>query len=209
MGLSILTLIAAKKYIKESLLGGGAVVGKNVKISSITPIDGGNEVTFAYTLDSGQTKNSTLQVMNGENGFSPKITTKTSNNGTDFRIQITDINGTTVSPNLIPPASEVDTSKFIKDINIVGNYLLVTKGDGSIQEIKLPTISGGNANIIEVATISVNELNEIEIIYDGELTEELPTFEVDPNTGELSIINNGNCNIIFNVNDDNELEVTY
>ena len=33
MGLSILTLIAARKYVKESLLGGGAVVGKNVTIS--------------------------------------------------------------------------------------------------------------------------------------------------------------------------------
>ena len=51
MGLEILTLGSSKTYTRESLLGGGAVVGKNVTISSITPIDGGNKVTFSYTLD--------------------------------------------------------------------------------------------------------------------------------------------------------------
>lgn len=68
MGISIETLVAAKKFTSETVLGGGAVVGKNITISSITPIDGGNRITFSYTLDNGTTKTSTLDVMNGVNG---------------------------------------------------------------------------------------------------------------------------------------------
>lgn len=68
MGLEILTLGSSKTYTKESLLGGGAVVGKNVTISSITPIDGGNRVTFSYTLDNGTVKTSTMDVMDGKDG---------------------------------------------------------------------------------------------------------------------------------------------
>ena len=68
MGLNIFTLGSSKTYTRESLLGGGAVVGKNVTISSITPIEGGNKVTFSYTLDNGTTKTSTMDVMNGVDG---------------------------------------------------------------------------------------------------------------------------------------------
>lgn len=70
MGLEILTLGSSKTYTKESLLGGGAVVGKNVTISSITPIEGGNKVTFSYTLDNGTVKTSTMDVMDGKDGVS-------------------------------------------------------------------------------------------------------------------------------------------
>lgn len=70
--ISVETLVAAKKFTSETVLGGGAVVGKNVTISSITPIDGGNRITFSYTLDNGTTKTSTLEVMNGVNGVDGK-----------------------------------------------------------------------------------------------------------------------------------------
>lgn len=74
IGISSETLGAAKRYVDESLLGGGAVVGKNVTVSSITSIDGGNKVTFSYTLDDGTTKTSTLDVLDAygvalKNGF--------------------------------------------------------------------------------------------------------------------------------------------
>ena len=72
MGISIETLVAAKKFTSETVLGGGAVVGKNVTISSITPIDGGNRITFSYTLDNGTVKTSTLDVMNGVDGTDGK-----------------------------------------------------------------------------------------------------------------------------------------
>lgn len=69
MGLEILTLGSSKTYTRESLLGGGAVVGKNVTISSITPIDDGNKVTFSYTLDDGTVKTSSMNVMDGKDGI--------------------------------------------------------------------------------------------------------------------------------------------
>ena len=88
--------------------------------------------------------------------------------------------------------------------------MLVTKGDGTVKQIQLPTISvGGNPAAVAVSTISVNDSNEIEIVYNGEATEEFPTIQTDYSTGELSVTGNGNNNITFNVNDDNELEVTY
>ena len=63
--MDLISYALSKKYTKESLLGGGAVVGKNVTVSSITPIDGGNRVTFSYTLDDGTVKTSAMDVMDG------------------------------------------------------------------------------------------------------------------------------------------------
>lgn len=80
MGLEILTLGSSKTYTRESLLGGGSVVGKNVTVSSINPIDGGNRVTFSYTLDDGTVKTSTMDVMDGVDGKDPSITIGTNNN---------------------------------------------------------------------------------------------------------------------------------
>lgn len=70
MGMDLIGLKASKKYTEETVLGGGAVVGKNVTISSITPIEGGNKVTFSYTLDNGTVKTSTMDVMDGKDGVS-------------------------------------------------------------------------------------------------------------------------------------------
>lgn len=70
MGINIEALVAAKKFTSETVLGGGAVVGKNVTISSITPIEGGNKVTFSYTLDDGTVKTSTMDVIDGKDGVS-------------------------------------------------------------------------------------------------------------------------------------------
>ena len=80
MGLEILTLGSSKTYTRECLLGGGSVVGKNVTVSSINPIDGGNRVTFSYTLDDGTVKTSTMDVMDGIDGKAPTITIGANNN---------------------------------------------------------------------------------------------------------------------------------
>lgn len=73
MGIDYLTLSAAKGYTEESLLGGGALVGKNVTISSISPITGGNRVTFSYTLDDGTVKTSYMDVMNGKSAYESAV----------------------------------------------------------------------------------------------------------------------------------------
>lgn len=62
----------AKGYTDETVIGGGALKGKNCTISSITEIEGGHRVTFSWTLDNGTTKSQTLDVMNGEDGYTPQ-----------------------------------------------------------------------------------------------------------------------------------------
>lgn len=59
--------------------GGGEVISKNVIVST-TPIDGGNRVTFSYTLEDGTVKTSTMDVMDGKDGKEPSITIGENNN---------------------------------------------------------------------------------------------------------------------------------
>ena len=57
-----------KTYVNKTLVGGGALKGKNCTIDSIAPITGGNRVTFKWTLDDGTVETGHLDVMNGLNG---------------------------------------------------------------------------------------------------------------------------------------------
>lgn len=66
--MDIVTLALAKKYTDTSLIGGGAVRGKNCVIDSIAAITGGNRVTFKWTLDDGTEQTGTMDVMDGEKG---------------------------------------------------------------------------------------------------------------------------------------------
>lgn len=71
--MNIIDIAIAKSHTNSSLQGAGALKGqdgKNVQVSKIEPIVGGNRVTFTYTLDNGTPRNSYLEVMNGEKGDS-------------------------------------------------------------------------------------------------------------------------------------------
>ena len=59
----------SKKYTDDSIAGGGAVKGKNCTITDITPITGGNRITFEWTLDNGTVQTDTMDVMDGVNGI--------------------------------------------------------------------------------------------------------------------------------------------
>lgn len=59
---------ASMEYTKETVLGGGALKGKNCVISSIEDIEGGHRVTFKSTLDDGTVKTDIMNVMDGEDG---------------------------------------------------------------------------------------------------------------------------------------------
>lgn len=63
-------MILANNYTKESFLGGGAVVGKNVVITGKKPIEGGTRLTLSYTTNDGTPHEETLDVMNG---ITPRI----------------------------------------------------------------------------------------------------------------------------------------
>lgn len=66
--MDIKTYALSKKYTDETVVGGGAIKGKNATIDSITAITGGHRVTFKWTLDDGTVKTETMDVMDGEKG---------------------------------------------------------------------------------------------------------------------------------------------
>ena len=61
-------LAAAMAYTKKSLIGGGAVAGKNCVVSDISPIEGGNRITFQWTLDDGTVDTDYIDVLDGVKG---------------------------------------------------------------------------------------------------------------------------------------------
>lgn len=68
MGVDAKTLAASKKYTDTTVAGGGAIKGKNCTVDSITPITGGNRVTFKWTLDNGTVQTAYIDVMDGATG---------------------------------------------------------------------------------------------------------------------------------------------
>ena len=68
MGLSIVTYALCKKYVDDSLQGGGALKGKNCTIDGISEITGGHRVTFKWTLDDGTVQTGSMDVMDGTDG---------------------------------------------------------------------------------------------------------------------------------------------
>lgn len=99
-------LAISKKYVKETVAGGGAIVGKNVTVSNVEPISGGNRITFSYTLDDGTGKETSIEVMNGINGadgadgISPTIAENADNTDDEYKLDIAGAFGTITTPNL-------------------------------------------------------------------------------------------------------------
>lgn len=60
--------ILARAYTKQAVEGAGALKGAPCQIQSITPITGGNRITFAWENSEGETETDTLDVMDGTNG---------------------------------------------------------------------------------------------------------------------------------------------
>lgn len=66
--MNLMVLQLAKKYTDEVVEGIGTIKGAACTIQSITPIEGGNRVTFAWEDNEGETYTDTMDVMNGEKG---------------------------------------------------------------------------------------------------------------------------------------------
>lgn len=60
--------ILSRAYTKQAVEGAGALKGAPCQILSITPITGGNRITFAWENSEGETETDTLDVMDGTNG---------------------------------------------------------------------------------------------------------------------------------------------
>jgi len=69
MALDPIALLMANSYTDDTIGGaGGTIKGKNCTIQSITPVDGGNNVVFAWTADDGTVQTSTMFVADGIDG---------------------------------------------------------------------------------------------------------------------------------------------
>lgn len=189
MGINIETLVAAKKFTSETVLGGGAVVGKNVTISSITPIDGGNRITFSYTLDNGTTKTSTLDVMNGVNGVDGKdgigVKGDPGTNGSDGAdgIGITSV-AKTKTEGLVDTytITFTDGSTFNYDVTNGKNGKDGKNGSGSLT---------GEENVIE--SIKVNGVAQT-VAEDKSVDITVPTVDVDKNYVDTELAKKANTN---------------
>lgn len=67
-----MALASSKKYTDETVIGGGAIKGKNCTITKIEDVEGGKKVTFSWTLDNGIVKTDSMTVKNGEDGYTPQ-----------------------------------------------------------------------------------------------------------------------------------------
>ena len=127
---------------------------------------------------------------------------------------------------------KLNLKKIIVDINLNDRGVLeVKRADGSIKYVSLPTVKdpsyvppqepeddGGDdgeddttdtENLLSITSIAFSSSKDLEISYDGTPEQEFPTFETDYSTGELSVVDNGNNNVTFEINSSNNLEVTY
>ena len=82
MAISFETLALSKKYTDETVVGGGALKGKNCIVEETTDITGGKRVHFKSTLDDGTIKRDTIDVMNGAQGIQG-VKGDTGNTGAD------------------------------------------------------------------------------------------------------------------------------
>lgn len=70
--LSATTYGALKKLIEDTLVSAGAIKGAPCEVQSITDIEGGKRVTFAWEDSEGETHTANMDVMNGVNGIDGK-----------------------------------------------------------------------------------------------------------------------------------------
>ena len=111
MGFSDETYAAAKKYTDNTVAGAGGLAGVPCQIQSITPITGGNRVTFLWIDNNGDEHTSTMNVMNGvdgENGEDGKGIQSVSVNAENHLI-ITYTDGTSADAGQIEIHSAVDS----------------------------------------------------------------------------------------------------
>ena len=137
-----LTLSVAKSYTNETVVGGGAIKGKNCTIQSISDITGGHRVTFKWYLDDGTEKTSTLDVMDGQDGQNGK-------NGKD---------GTN--------GQDGSDGVGIASISASGNILTITYTDGDSDTVEIPTVETTSLTDLLDVTLSSPSNNQV-LKYDS------------------------------------------
>lgn len=145
MAIDAKTLAASKKYTDTEIAGGGAIKGKNCTIDSITPITGGNRVTFKWTLDNGTVQTGTMDVMDGAEGAQgPQgIQGPAGADGAD---------------------GEDGLGIASVDIRTVDNHLIITYTDGTTHDAGEIPSGGGTGEVT-----SVNGKKGVVVLYAGDI----------------------------------------
>lgn len=102
--MDIITYAKSKTYTNETAEEFGGLKGAPCTIKSITPITGGNRVTFEWKNTEGATQEGTLDVMDGEDGLSIVSATI----GADDHLILTLSDGTVLDAGEIPTAAAAE-----------------------------------------------------------------------------------------------------
>ena len=120
-------LALSKKYTDETVVGGGAIKGKNCTIEKVDEIEGGSRIHFLWTLDDGTQKRTYIDVMNGTPGTPGE------------------------------PGQKGDTGKGIKDVSIVDNHLIITYDDDTTEDAgEISGGGGGDTSLTRAVTSNLN-----------------------------------------------------
>lgn len=142
--MDITTLAAAKKYTDVTVVGGGAIKGKNCTIDSISAITGGNRVTFKWTLDDGTTQTGTMDVLDGEKGDK-------GDKGNKGDTGATGASGADGEDGVSITEAEIDEY----------GHLIITYSDGDVDDAGL--VSEGTLVVANPSDSATDDLSKIQI----------------------------------------------
>lgn len=148
--MDILSYIKAKRYTDETVIGGGALSGKNCVVESIINHNGYHVVTFKWTLDDGTVERESMRV---EDGITPEITIK-ENTNTRYVLHIKSGDTEFDTPNLRGGGGSATS-----DYNALDNRPKINgvtlEGDKSNKELKLDKFNATYDKRNERVTISI------------------------------------------------------
>lgn len=110
--------ILSKKYTENSLVGGGAIKGKNAVVESVVKTDKQNDVTFKSTLDNGTVERKHMYVLDGEDGFSPIVTLTEVTGGVEISVE--DEEGNIQTATVESGGDAVLSKKLTSNQNVAG-----------------------------------------------------------------------------------------
>ena len=147
MGVSIQTLALAKKYVKKSLTGLGALKGAPCTVKEITKEDGVNSVVFEWSGTDDSINTSTMLVADG---FSPTVVENSNNSSTIYKLDFATANGSFTTPNLM--GTSADLSNYITKEE--AEAIIEEKAETKIGKLKTEIINSFEA-------ISEDEINSL------------------------------------------------
>jgi len=154
--MDVITLALAKKYTEETVIGLGAIKGKNCNISKIEKADGVTEVTFMWTADDGTVKTQKALINDGKEGVGLKGVEIDANN----HLILTFTDDTTHDAGEMP-----NSSKLEEDLTATIEIGSVKSGKKYVKGTPLETVLRDILIKVEAPTVSLT-LNPTKVLYD-------------------------------------------